>query len=151
MGFFSSIFGANPAVAAGEGAAAGVVGIAKGVSDIVEKLAPTDGDKVKMQIDVQDSIAKAVNEARQYDPRTVSTTAFGDIVNVLVDAFSRLIRPTVTVLMVGGVFGWFDVQTKSLDPTVLSWGGLCIGYWFGVRTITQDIPTLLKAVKGFRS
>lgn len=152
MGFLSTIFGtANPAIVAGQGVAGAVGGIATTAADIVERWVPGSADKVKMQIDIQDSIAKAVNEARAYDPRTVSTTKFGDTVNVIVDAFCRLIRPVVTVLMVGSVFGWFDISTKSLDPTVLSWGGLTIGYWFGMRTITQDIPSLIKAVKNARS
>src|ERR1700736_4771676 len=132
MGLLQTIFGAPAAteVAAGEGVAQAAVGVANSVADIVERWAPSDADKVKMQLDVQNAISAAVNQARQYDPRTQGTTKFSETVNVSVDAFSRLIRPTVTVLMVGGVFGWFNVQTKSIDPTVLNWGGLCIGYWF---------------------
>ena len=153
MSIFGKIFGtAVGAAVAPEATIAGaIVGTANGVADIVERWAPSDEKKVAMQIDIQNAVAKAVNDARAYDPRTVSTTAFGDIINVIVDAFCRLIRPVVTVLMVGGVFGWWDMTTKSLDPTVLNWGGLTIGYWFGMRTITQDIPGLIKAVKNARS
>ena len=152
MGLLQTIFGtANPAIAAGEGVAGAVTGIANTAANIVERWVPGDADKVKMQIDVQESIAKAVNEARQYDPRTQSTRPVEEFINVSVDALCRLIRPVTTIVLLGGVFGWWNLQTKSIDPTVLTWGTAALGYWFGIRTITQDIPKFITAVRSARA
>ena len=152
MGLLDKIFGtANPAMAAGEGVAGAAMGVANEAANIVERWVPGSADKVKMQVDIQDSIAKAVAEARAYDPRTQSTRPVEEFINVAVDALCRLIRPVTTIVLLGGVFGWWNLQAKSIDPTVITWGTAALGYWFGIRTITQDIPKFITAVRSARA
>jgi len=139
MSFWTSIFGSGA-----KAAADAVVDTANGVSDIVERWAPSDAKKHEMYMDVQKAVSESVAAARQYDPRTNSTHPVSEFINVIVDASTRMIRPGVTILLIGGVFGWWPVETHTVDPVVLGWGEVVIGFWFGVRTLTKDIPSLIK-------
>lgn len=143
MGLFSK---ANP----GKLVADAVVQTATGVADIVERWAPSDQAKHQMNMDVTKLVTESIAAARAYDPRTSGTTKFAEVVNVTVDAAARCIRPGVTILLVGGVFGWWPVETKTVDPIVLSWGEIVIGFWFGYRTVIKDLPSLLLALKKLR-
>jgi len=124
--------------------AATVVETAKGVADIVERWAPSDAAKFEMQQQVQQTINTGVAAARSYDPRSSGPTRYSEVLNVSIDGLNRLIRPVLTILIVGAIFGWWAVETKTLDPIVLAWGEAVGGFWFGMRAITRDIPGLIK-------
>lgn len=150
MGWFSKIFGSNPAVAAGEGAAAAVVNTVGGLSAIVEKWAPTAADKQAMSEDVQAHIAAEIAAARSFNPTSVATDGISLFINVVTDAITRLIRPVVTVVFLGGMFGWWTLETRSLDPFVVTWGQGIMAFWFGTRAVFKDIPSFIKDLKGAR-
>lgn len=139
MGLFSKLFGRGA-----KAAADAVVDTANGVADIVERWAPSDKAKHEMTQQVNELLAKSTAAARSYDPRTHSTRAIGEFVNVMVDAVSRLIRPGMTILIVGAVFGWWHIETQTLDPVILGWAEAIGAFWFGMRSITRDIPQLIK-------
>lgn len=145
MGIFNKLFGSTA-----NGAADAVVKTANGVADIVERWAPSDAAKHQMYMDVNKLVQEGAADARKYDPRSTGQTIFTEIFNVIVDGISRLIRPGVTILLVGAVFGWWDVKTSTLDPIVLGWGEAVIAFWFGARTLFKDIPSLIKAIKEAR-
>jgi hypothetical protein len=132
-------------------AAEAVVETAEGVADIVERWKPSEKAKHDMQRETFSDEAKATDEARQYDPRTVGTNVFSEWVNVGVDALNRLIRPGVAIILVGGTFGLWELRVETTDPIVLGWTQLVVGFYFGVRAITQDLPALLKALKNLRN
>lgn len=146
MGLLSAIFGSGP-IAVGKGAAGAAVDLAKGVSDIVDKWHPSEESKQQMYMEVNKLVQDSAASARSYDPRTTGTTKFAEVVNVVVDAVSRLIRPGVTILLIGAVFGWWPVVTKSLDPIVLTWGESVMAFWFGARTVFKDVPELIAAIR----
>lgn len=145
MGLLSKLFGS----AAG-GAAGAVVDTANGVADIVERWKPSDAAKHQMYVEINQLVQQSAAAARQYDPRTEGKSLFSEIVNVCVDALARLIRPCVTVLLVGGIFGWWPIATQTLDPVVLGWAEGVMIYWFGSRTLFKDIPSLVRAIKEAR-
>jgi hypothetical protein len=149
MGILRKLFGA-PAVAA-EGAAGALVKTAKGVADIVERWKPSEAAKHEMTLEIEKVVQEAAADARSYDPRSTGTSLFTEVVNVLVDALSRLIRPVVTILLIGGVFGWWPIRVENLDPVVLGWGEAVMVFWFGARTLFKDIPSLIKAIKEARA
>lgn len=149
MGILKKIFGA-PTVAA-EGVAGAATKAAEGVSKIVERWIPSEAAKQEAFIAINTQINAAIAEARKYDPRTVGQSLFSEIVNVTVDAVARMIRPLVTVMLIGGVFGWWELQTQSIDPLVLGWAEVVVGFWFGYRTIVRDVPSLIKALREARS
>jgi hypothetical protein len=144
MGIFSK---ANP----GKLVADAVVETANGVANIVERWAPSDQAKHQMNMDVTKLVTDSIAAARAYDPRTTGTGKFSEIVNVSVDAVARMIRPGVTILIIGGVFGWWPLETENVNPVVLSWGEIVVGFWFGYRTVIKDVPALLASLKQLRS
>lgn len=132
-------------------AADAVVETAEGVADIVERWKPSEKAKHEMKRENLKDEAQYTQEARSYDPRTTGTDKFSEWVNVFVDALNRLIRPGAAILLLGGTFGAWDLQVQTVDPVVLGWTEAVVGFYFGVRAITQDLPRLLKALKDLRN
>lgn len=149
MGILSKIFG-TPAVVA-KGAAGAAVDVAKGASDIVERWVPSAAAKAELSQAIEELAQKSAADARTYNPTSGGTSPFMLIVNGLVDALSRLIRPVVTVMLIGAVFGWWGITTKTTDPLVLGWAESTIVFWFGARTLFKDFPALLSHIKSMRS
>lgn len=141
MSFWSKIFGTGA-----KAAADAVVDTAKGVSDIVERWAPSDKAKHEMEQQVNELLAKSTAAARTYDPRTTGTSFYSEFINTTIDGLTRLIRPGMTLLIIGAVFGWWHVETQTLDPIVLAWAEGIGAFWFGMRSITRDIPSLIKVL-----
>jgi hypothetical protein len=125
-------------------------------ADVVERWHPSEKAKHDMNAEDLAATAKNTQEARAYNP--TSTVAGGGLLatianatNVFVDAVNRLIRPGVAILLIGSTFGLWDVSVTTNDPVVLGWTEAVVGFYFGVRTITNDIPRLLLALKQLRS
>lgn len=116
----------------------------KQISDVVERWVPSDKAQHDMKIEGDKLLNDSVASARQYDPKTIGTTSYSEIVNATIDGINRLIRPSMTILIMGAVFGWWPVQTRTLDPIILSWAEAIGAFWFGMRSITRDIPSLIK-------
>jgi len=131
-------------------AAEAVMDVAEGTADIVERWKPSEKAKHDMREDSLEHEAKHTQEAREYDPRTTGTNVFSEWINVTVDALNRLIRPGCAILLIGGTFGLWDLAVTTTDPVVLGWTEAVVGFYFGVRAVTQDIPRLLEAIKKLR-
>lgn len=138
MGLLSSI-----ASALGGGAGSAVTETVTGVANVVEKWAPTEKDKADMTVELN----KLVETARAYNPTSVGTGKAAEFINVFVDSLTRLIRPAVTVIIFGGLFGFWHVGVKSVDPWIVSWGQDLMAFWFGSRTLLKDLPAALKTIK----
>lgn len=149
MGLLSKIFGA-PTVAA-KGAAGAATEVAKGVSGIVERWIPSAASKAEASLEIEKLIQEAAASARLYSPTSGGDSRFMMVVNGLVDASARMIRPGVTIMLVGGIFGWWPISVKNLDPVVLGWGQSVMVFWFGARTLFKDVPSLIAAIKQARS
>lgn len=136
-------------------AADAVMDVAERGADIVERWKPSDKAKHEMAREDLGDQRTGTSEARAYDPRTETkfTGMLGGIsemINVVVDAINRMIRPTVAVLLIGATFGVWDLHVETRDPVVLGWTEAIVGFYFGVRTVVYDIPKLLKALKSIR-
>ena len=76
---------------------------------------------------------------------------FVALVNVLVDAVSRAIRPGVTLWLIGGFSGLWELpQPDTIDPYWMAIFQLVITFWFSGRVILKDIPTMLAAFRKLR-
>lgn len=67
--------------------------------------------------------------------------------DVLVDAAARIVRPWVTVHVLGAFFGYWELATATLTPLQESMVYLVFTFWFGGRAIMKDIPQMLKAFR----
>lgn len=144
MGILSKLFGKSAT-----GVAESAVKTAEGVADIVERWKPSEAARHAMTMDLHRLVNESLANARSYDPRSTGGGLIGEIINVLVDALSRLIRPGVTIVLVGGVFGWWELPPPaSIDPMYMEWTYTVVAFWFGSRTIFKDIPTLIRHIRG---
>lgn len=70
-------------------------------------------------------------------------------INQLVDAANRLIRPGVTLWLVGGFVGWWALPVPgSIDPYWQNVFMLVLTFWFGGRAILKDLPQAIKLIRG---
>jgi hypothetical protein len=125
-------------------------------ADVVERWAPGVSKQHDMAAADLAADAKNTAEARTYNPTTTvaGTGLLANItntVNVLIDALNRLIRPGVAILLIGGTFGFWGLRVTTTDPVVLGWCESVVGFYFGVRAVTRDLPALLVALKQIRS
>lgn len=143
MGWFNKLFGGGATAAA-----TGVVKVAEGVSDIAERWKPSDAARFEQSMKQEDQTQKYAADARSYDPRSTGGGMVGELANVFVDVLSRLIRPGVTILLLGACFGWWDLPAPdTIPPVYFMWTQSVIAFWFGARTIFKDIPGFIKAVR----
>lgn len=132
-------------------AAEAVGSVVDKAADTVERFKGSDRQEHAQARENFTDKSKATAEARAYDPRTTGTHFVSEVINVIVDALNRLIRPGVAILLIGGTFGMWDLAVTTSDPIVLGWTEAVVGFYFGVRAITQDLPRLLQALKQLRS
>lgn len=146
MSWFSKIFGTGAKEAAGA-----VTDVVKGVSDVVERWAPSEAKKYEMAQDIQKLANEAIASARLYDPRSTATGKAAELINVLVDAVNRSVRPGFTVMLAGGVFGWWALPAPgAVDPIYLGWFENIILFWFGGRMLFKDLPAVINYMATLR-
>ncbi|MGY6517455.1 MAG: hypothetical protein ACXIUZ_01955 [Lysobacteraceae bacterium] len=145
MKWIRNLFGS-----ASSGVAEGAVRTASGVADIVERWRPSDAAKHEMTQDIQRLVNSSQAEARTYDPRTTGNSLAAEIVNVFVDGLSRLIRPVVTILLVGSALGFWALNIETVDPVILGWTETVLLFWFGGRALFKDLPATLLYLKGIK-
>jgi len=85
------------------------------------------------------------------DARTVQYVSHDSGFDVLVDAIIRLIRPGLTIYLIGGLIGWWDLRDIaeiSQFYQTLIW--LVFTFHFGGRALMKDIPSFFKAISIIR-
>lgn len=110
-------------------------------------------DKV---LDVADKAFHTSQERSEQDATdTDSARQFADVsnqpgfINQLVDAANRLIRPGVTLWLVGGFVGWWPLpKSEALDPYWQNIFLIVLTFWFGGRAILKDLPAAIRMMRG---
>lgn len=146
MSWLGTIFGKGIKEAAG-GVSGAVVDIAGKTADIVERWHPSEAAKHEMRVELDKLVVDAQASARSYDPRSQGGGVFGEIVNVLVDAVSRAIRPFVTIGLIGGALGWWQIEVQEMGAVAQGYLEVVLGFWFGYRSVTKDVPAAIAAIK----
>ena len=68
--------------------------------------------------------------------------------DVLVDGANRLIRPVVTLWLMGGFIGWWKLPSPgSVDPYWQTIFTIILTFWFGGRAILKDLPAAIRAIR----
>lgn len=114
--------------------------VIKDVGDAIDNV--TTSDEERGTLDVTDTAS-----ARTFaQPGNNS-----GLINNLVDAFNRLIRPGVTVWLIGGFSGaWKLPDIGSIDPVWFTIFTIVITFWFGGRMLMQDAPKMIAAIIALR-
>jgi len=71
------------------------------------------------------------------------------LINQLVDSANRLIRPGVTLWLIGGFIGWWTLPHSDAIPEY--WQNIfmiVLTFWFGGRAILKDLPAAIKLMRG---
>ena len=82
------------------------------------------------------------------DARAMQISSHGTWFDVLVDGMARLVRPGVTLWLVGGFIGWWTLPRVELISEY--WQNvfmLVLTFWFGGRAILKDLPAAIKMMR----
>ena len=127
------------------GGTANAVGdMAGGIADIVERWKPGESKRHEMQQEVNEFIQRSYDSARKHDqPMNSGSPALDGIVN----GINRLIRPWVTITVIGSLFGYWTLPPpESIDPQYWTITQIILGFWFGGRFLVKDIPQAIKGM-----
>jgi len=116
---------------------------AEGVANIVEKWHPGEVKKQEMELEINRFLQDSYESARKHDSPMDSGMP---LLDALVNGVNRLIRPWVTITVIGSLFGYWELPPpQSIDPAYWTITQIILGFWFGGRFLVKDIP---QAVKG---
>lgn len=123
MGFWSKLFGMDKVVEKG--------------MDLADKAIYTQQERAE-------SDSADLKEARE-----MTAPSHSSWLDVLVDGFSRLIRPGVTLWLVGGFTGWWKLpQSEDISDYWMNTFTIVLTFWFGGRAILKDLPGAVRAMRG---
>jgi len=124
-------------------AASGGTNVVREVADIVSDYKPGAVTQHKMDVEHTKAEDASQDSARQM----VYTPVGGDLFNRVVDGLNRLPRPLMALWAFGILVGVIPVpdHLAYAHPLVLNILWTVIGFYFGIRTISQDLPRLLSA------
>ena len=127
------------------GAAEAGLGIAGGVADIVERWKPGDAKNHEMAMEISNLVEGSYANARKHDQPMSSGVP---IVDAFVNGINRLIRPWVTITVLGSLFGYWDLPPPdSIDPQYWVITKVIVGFWFGGRAIFKDLPSAIRNLR----
>lgn len=113
------------------------------------------GGGVEKVLDVTDKAfyteqEKAQEDAKDLsDARSMQMFTHGSIFDIVVDGLNRLVRPGVTLWLVGGFVGWWKLPDPGLiDPYWHNIFLIVITFWFGGRALLKDLPTAIRLMRG---
>ena len=121
-----------------------VTDMAGGISDIVERWKPGEAKKQEMEMEINEFLQKTYADARKHDQPMSSGIP---IIDGLVNGVNRLIRPWVTITVIGSLFGYWTLPPpESIDPQYWTITQIILGFWFGGRFLVKDIPQGIKSM-----
>lgn len=122
MNFFKKIWGVVFGDAGG--------GIIQPIADVYKVKAENDGKEI-------DAGERDLETARQF----AAPGSAPGMINILVDAANRIIRPFVTVYVLGGLADWWKLpDLEDKDPLWILAGATILVFWFGGRMLFKDLP-----------
>jgi hypothetical protein len=102
------------------------------------------GEKIVDMAD--DAVFTAQEKAVEDTKQTAEVLA-----NTSIDIFNRLVRPFVTIWLIGGFSGWWKLpDTTQLDPVWFQIFMIVITFWFGGRVLLKDLPNAVAAILKMR-
>jgi len=135
----------NPLSWLAGGAAKAGVEVAEGVAGIVEKWVPGADKKHEMAKEITDMVMQSQDSARKHD--TPMNTGLS-LLDGLVNGVNRLIRPGVTIGLIGGIMGWWPLPPpEGINPIYFHFTEMALIFWFGGRALFKDLPAMLKYLK----
>jgi hypothetical protein len=123
----------------------GEKGIVEQVSDTVERWNPGPVKEHEMNLEQ----LKAEDASQDSARKAPEASSHEGIFNRVVDGLNRLPRPLMAFWAIGELTGLLPQPThlNTINPIVLNIIWSVVGFYFGIRTITQDLPKLIQALR----
>lgn len=83
--------------------------------------------------------------------RAMQSAPTTGVFDSLIDGLSRLVRPGVTLWLVGGFIGWWPLP--KVEDVSVYWQNvfmIVLTFWFGGRAILKDIPQAVRLMRGLK-
>lgn len=113
-------------------------------SKVVEKVADAADEAFHTQQERSEQDAKDTADARAY-----TAPSHGSWFDVLIDGMNRLVRPGVTLWLIGGFIGWWPLpKIETISEYWQNIFMLTITFWFGGRAILKDLPSAIRLMRG---
>ena len=113
------------------------------------------GKTVEKVVDMADKAIDTQQERSERDAsdlesaRAMQLSSHGTWFDSLVDGLARLVRPGVTLWLVGGFIGWWPLpRTETISEYWQNVFMLILTFWFGGRAILKDLPSAIRAMRG---
>lgn len=118
------------------------------VADIADNYKPGQVTQHNMEVESVKVGDESQKEARTFLPKKEGDSWF----DTLVDGVNRLPRPLFAFWAFGELAGLIapPQHLNTLNPVVLNIIWTVIGFYFGIRTITQDLPKLIESWKSMK-
>ena len=122
----------------------GETNIVKQVTDVVDNYKPGQVTKHKMDVETT-----KVEDASQDSARKFDAPVMDDIFNRIVNGLNRLPRPLFALWSFGVLVGFFPIPAVlyTAPALVLNIIWTVIGFFFGIRTLSQDLPSLINSLR----
>lgn len=145
MGWLSSAWSAVTGLFSGSSSGKSTV---ETVADIVDNYKPGEVTQHKMQLEDLKAGDESQSSARSFQAQKMGTSWF----DTLIDGLNRLPRPLFALWAFGELTGIIPVPPglNTMHPIVLNIIWTIIGFYFGVRTISQDLPKIIEAWQALR-
>jgi len=115
--------------------------VANGIANIVERWKPGHAKNVEFVKELTTLVNDSYDSARRHDAPMQSGVLW---VDAAVNGVNRLIRPWVTITVIGSLFGYWNLPPpQSVEPEYWIMIQIILGFWFGGRLVTKDIPAAL--------
>jgi len=128
------------------GAATAGVDVATGIADIVERWKPGDAKVHGMTVELTKLVEESHADARRHDqPMSAGVKWIDSTVN----GINRLVRPWVTITVLGSLFGYWELPPpENIAPQYWVMAQIVLSFWFGGRLVTKDVPQAITAFMG---
>lgn len=122
----------------------GETNIVKQVTDVVDNYKPGQVTQHKMDVETT-----KVEDASQDSARKFDAPVMDDIFNRIVNGLNRLPRPLFALWSFGVLVGIFPIPAvlSTAPAIVLNIIWTVIGFYFGIRTVSQDLPVLINSLR----
>ncbi len=115
------------------------------------------GKTVEKVVDMADKAIDTQQERSERDSqdlesaRAMQMFSHGTLFDVFVDGMSRLVRPGVTLWLVGGFIGWWPLpRTETISEYWQNVFLIVLTFWFGGRAILKDLPSAIRSMRGLK-
>lgn len=114
------------------------------------------GKTVEKAVDLADEAfhtdqEKAADDAKDTaDARADKGIAHDTWLDVIVDGWSRLVRPGFATWAFGELVGWWNVKTEQINPEKFQLIIIIVTFYFGARVLLKDLPGIIKAFRSMK-